>query len=141
MIRKTILAAGTIFISKKTKRYLLNYRSDSSSHPNCWGFWGGKLNENETIFEGLDRECREELGEIPNYSKIQILDEFKSIDGKFKYYSFAVVVEDEFIPNTNKESMGYCWIELGHYPKPLHPGARTLLENKNIIKVLKELCA
>ena len=140
MTQKTIMAAGTIFVSRKTKRFLLNYRSNSVSHPNCWGFWGGKLNEDETIFEGLDRECREELGKIPKYIKTQILDEFKSADGRFKYYSFAVLVEEEFLPITNKESMGFCWVELGHYPKPLHPGARALLENKTIIKVLKELC-
>ena len=136
---KDIRAAGTLFIAKKTKRILLNFRSNTVSHPTCWGFWGGKLNEDESVFTGLTREVVEEMGFVPKHLKTQILDEYKSPDGKFKYYSFAVVVEDEFIPLTNDESIGYAWSAIGHYPKPLHPGARSLLDSKIIIKVLKNL--
>lgn len=137
---KIIRAAGTVFLSKKTKRLLLNFRSENVSHPKCFGFWGGKLNSDEKIYQGLTREVIEELGFIPRYIKTNILDQYISPDGKFKYYSFVVLVDDEFIPHLNHESCGYCWLEIGCYPRPLHPGARVLLEDKNIIALFKKLC-
>lgn len=134
-----IRAAGTVFLSKKTKRMLLNFRSSSVTKPFSWGFWGGKLNTNENIHEGLTREVIEELGFIPEYEAITIIDEYVSQDGLFKYYSFVVIVNEEFIPITNDESAGFAWVNIGEYPRPLHPGATVILENKSIIKSLKKL--
>lgn len=134
-----IKAAGTIFIAKSTKRLLLNFRSVDSSKPNCFGFWGGKLNKDETIIQGLDREIKEEIGFIPSYERVIVIDEFTSNDKNFKYFSFAVVVQNEFIPQINHESQGYCWCSLDNYPKPLHPGARAILENESVTKSLRRL--
>jgi len=78
-----IRAAGCIFIAKSTKRILLNFRSEQSNKPNCFGFWGGKVDPSENIFEGLSRECTEELGFIPVYERITIIDQFVSPDGHF----------------------------------------------------------
>ena len=135
-----IRAAGAIFLCKASKRILMNFRSESVAKPNCWGFWGGKLDPEENILTGLSREIIEELGFIPKYDNAIILDEYVSPDGQFKYYSFVVMVPEEFIPITNDESQGYCWCKLGSYPKPLHPGARAILENKVTIKTLFKLC-
>ena len=134
-----IRAAGCIFIAKSTKRILLNFRSEQSNKPNCFGFWGGKVDPSENIFEGLSRECTEELGFIPVYERITIIDQFVSPDGHFTYYSFAVIVPEEFIPKINHESQGYCWCSLDGYPKPLHPGAKALLENMSVTKSLSRL--
>src|ERR1035441_2356280 len=135
----TIKAAGTIFLSRKTKRILLNFRSANVSKPNCWGFWGGKINPSETIMGGLDREIREELGFVPNYERVTIIDEYTSNDLNFKYFSFAIIVPDEFLPITNDESTGFAWVSLNNYPKPLHPGARAILENTSVTKSLLRL--
>ena len=135
----TIKAAGSIFLAKSTKRILLNFRSMNVSKPNCWGFWGGKINPSESIINGLDREIKEELGFLPKYDKITIIDEFTSNDHNFKYFSFAILVPDEFIPITNDESIGYAWVTMNNYPKPLHPGAKAILENTSITKSLLRL--
>jgi ADP-ribose pyrophosphatase YjhB (NUDIX family) len=134
-----IRAAGCVFISKSTKRVLLNFRSEDTAKPNCFGFWGGKLHTDESILEGLTREVIEELGMIPEYERIIILDEFTSPDGRFKYYSFAVIVTSEFIPILNEESQGYCWTGFDNYPKPLHPGAKAILENVSVKNSLIKL--
>jgi ADP-ribose pyrophosphatase YjhB (NUDIX family) len=132
-------AAGTFFISESTKRILLNFRSSKSSKPNCFGFWGGKINADESIMGGLSREISEEVGFIPEYNRVIMIDEYLSEDKFFKYYSFCVLVPDEFIPRINHESSGYAWCSMGNYPKPLHPGARAILENESITKSLLRL--
>ncbi len=135
----TIRAAGAIFMSRSTKRVLLNFRSEQSAKPNCFGFWGGKLDPDENILTGLSREVIEEVGFVPPYERFMIIDEFTSPDSHFKYYSFVVIVTDEFIPKINHESQGYCWCSLDNYPKPLHPGARAILENESVTKNLIRL--
>lgn len=134
-----IIAAGAIFISTETKRILLNFRSDSVSKPNCFGFWGGKIEKNEKILEGLTREIKEEVGFLPEYEKIYPIDVYCSPDGFFRYYSFVILTEKEFIPIINSESSGYIWCTLGTYPKPLHNGAKYILLNKSYIKNIRNL--
>ena len=134
-----IRAAGCIFLARSTRRVLLNFRSEDSAKPNCFGFWGGKVEAHENIFEGLSREVIEELGFVPAYERITIIDQFISPDNQFTYYSFAVVVSEEFIPKLNHESQGYAWTSFAHYPKPLHPGAKAILENESVTKCLLRL--
>ena len=56
-----IKAVGTIFLSLKTDRILLGLRSTDSSHPLTWSFFGGKVEEGETLGYALQRELEEEL--------------------------------------------------------------------------------
>ena len=41
---------------------------------------------------------------------------------RFVYYTFLIMVDQEFVPILNEEHRGYCWVELRDHPKPLHPG-------------------
>jgi len=132
-------AAGTILISLKTKRVLLNLRSASVKSPRTWGFIGGKINHNERILEGLSREIREEIGFIPQYTKAFPLDIFSTLDKKFSYYTFAILVVDEFIPLINKESGGWGWFDIDCLPKPLHPGARAILSHPDFHKNFQQI--
>lgn len=134
-----IQAAGTIFIARSTKRILLNFRSTTVSKPNCWGFWGGKINQDETILQGLEREIKEEVGFLPAYERISVIDQFVSPDGFFTYSSFAIITSTEFLPIINDESVGYAWVSFKSYPKPLHPGAKALLENESVTTCLLKL--
>jgi 8-oxo-dGTP pyrophosphatase MutT (NUDIX family) len=122
-----INAAGTIFISLTTKRVLLNFRSNDVKSPKTWGFIGGKVNSNERILEGLSREIREEIGFIPQYKAVFPLDIYNTIDKRFSYYTYAILVEDEFVPFINRESGGWGWFDIDCLPKPLHAGCKAVL--------------
>lgn len=127
-------AVGAVFLAKSTGRMMLNLRSDTVTYSNNWGFVGGKIEHNESPIEALHREMKEELGSsIPAIDDIIPFDVFCTKNGKFKYYSFIVVVKDEFIPVLNDESAGYAWVKIGNWPKPLHPGAKSTLYNHTIV--------
>jgi 8-oxo-dGTP pyrophosphatase MutT (NUDIX family) len=118
-------AAGALFVSSKTKRVLLNLRAPYKTHKYEWSLFGGMIDGDETPKEALDRECTEEMGFVPSVTKTYPIDIYESRDKNFRYYTFVCIVEDEFIPVLNEESIGYTWIDLGTWPKPMHSGARN----------------
>lgn len=127
-IQKT--ASGALFVSSKTKRVLLNLRAPHKTHKHEWSLFGGMVDGDETPKEALDRECIEEMGFLPDVTKTYPFDIYESRDKNFRYYTFVCIVEDEFIPTLNGESIGYVWINLGTWPKPMHIGARNSLCSK-----------
>lgn len=127
---QTNTSAGIFFYSNKTKRYLYLLRNESR-YPTSWGIPGGKVEEGETLLEGVIRECEEELGYFPqNYKLIPIQ---KFVNNTFIYNTFFCEIEDEFKPNLNNEHCGYAWVEEGFYPKPLHPGLFNTI-NFDVVK-------
>lgn len=127
------IGVGTLIISVKTKRVLLNMRAAHKTHAMCWALFGGMMENGEQPKEALLRELVEEMGFIPDIEKIYPFDVYQSKDKHFKYYSFVCTVEDEFIPELNYESCGYCWIDLGQWPKPMHQGAKISFCNLKAI--------
>jgi 8-oxo-dGTP pyrophosphatase MutT (NUDIX family) len=91
-------------------------------HPGAWGLPGGKVEAGETLLGAMERECTEELGHFPDYSKLMPLEKFTSADGQFEYNTWICVVDNEFVPVLNYEHLGYAWIDAGQWPKPMHPG-------------------
>lgn len=128
-----MIAAGALFYSIGTKRFLFLLRNNSKTK-NTWGLPGGKLNIDESTIIGLNRELLEELGEVPEIIKYIPLETFTSLDNEFRYHSFIFIINNEFIPILNSEHDGYCWTTLEKFPKPLHPG----LFNTINISVIKE---
>jgi 8-oxo-dGTP pyrophosphatase MutT (NUDIX family) len=126
----TTTAAGVVFLAKSTGRCLLQLRKAEKKFKNTWGFWGGVLEHAETPYDAIKRELSEEIGFIPELTKLNPIDVFQSSDKNFYYYSFVYVVEQEFAPILNSESAGYAWVDIGWWPQPLHAGARiTLMQN------------
>jgi 8-oxo-dGTP pyrophosphatase MutT (NUDIX family) len=113
-----IISAGIFFYSKSTERFLYLLRNDIKN-PN-WGVPGGKIEENETLLEGLQRECLEEINYWPEYPKLVPIQKF--VNNNFTYHTFFCSVDEEFVPYLNNEHCGYAWVGRGNYPKPLHPG-------------------
>lgn len=100
-------SAGVFFYSTKTKRYLYLLRTDSKN-PGNWGIPGGKIENGETLFEGIARECEEEIGIFPSDAKLIPIQKF--INNNFTYHTFFCEVADEFIPALNEEHCGYAWV-------------------------------
>lgn len=114
-------AVGVWFYSLDTHRYLYLLRNDIKN-PNTWGLPGGKVDAGETLLEAIDRECREELGSMPDYIRLVPLEQFTSPDAGFVYHTFFCCVANEFKPTLNHEHLGYAWIDGSTWPKPMHPG-------------------
>ena len=114
-------AVGIWFYAQDTQRYLYLLRNDPR-HPGTWGLPGGKIDAGETLIQAIQRECREEMGSMPNYIRLAPLEKFTSADGGFAYHTFFCSVETEFAPILNDEHVGWAWIASGHWPKPMHPG-------------------
>lgn len=134
-------AAGACIIAKDTKRILLQQRSKEVSYPRNWGLFGGKVEEKENVSQGLLRELNEEinLDPIKDIVKVYPLDQYHSRDKTFSYYTFVVIVEQEFVPILNSETGGYTWIHCDYVPKPLHPGTRRTLFSKNKLKQIRTI--
>ena len=111
-------AAGVFFFSKSTRRYLYLLRSDSRSP--TWSIPGGGIDKEETLLEGIERECQEEMNF--NIIELKLIPIQKFVNNTFVYHTFFCEVPDEFIPTLNDEHVGYAWVNEGMYPKPLHPG-------------------
>ena len=117
----SVKAVGVWFLAKATGRYLYLLRNDPK-HPETWGLPGGKVEHNETLLGAMERECIEELGRFPVYTKLMPLEKFTSADGVFEYNTWVCILEQEFVPVLNDEHVGYAWIDRKNWPKPMHPG-------------------
>ena len=124
-------AVGVWFLSQATGRYLYLLRNDSK-HPGSWGLPGGKIETGETLLGGMERECVEELGSFPAYTRLMPLEKFTSADGIFEYHTWVCVVDLEFIPILNNEHLGYAWIDQGTWPRPMHPGLWSTVNLESI---------
>lgn len=130
------ISGGVFFYAHNTKRFLYLLRNDPKNQGN-WGIPGGKIEENETLLDGVKRECIEEIGYFPPIAKLIPIQKF--INNNFVYHTFYCKVDDEFIPILNDEHSGYCWIDYEHYPKPMHPGLFNTINFDVVQDKLKDL--
>lgn len=126
-------SAGIFFYCRNTKRYLYLLRNDKSP---SWSIPGGKLEKEETLLTGLERECTEEMNTWNKDWKLIPIQKF--VNNTFTYHTFFCEVDDEFRPTLNDEHCGYAWVAEENYPKPLHPG---LFSTINIDLVQEKLSA
>ena len=132
----TNVSAGVFFYSESTKRFLYLLRNDSKN-PGNWGIPGGKIEGDETLLEGLQRECIEEISYFPDNAKLIPIQKF--VNNSFTYHTFFCKVDNEFIPTLNDEHCGYAWVGNKQYPKPLHPGLFSKVNMDNVQEKLKTL--
>ena len=138
MVNRDLTAVGALFIAVESKRALFLLR-DQDTYSDTWGLVGGQVEGKETLYEGLTRETKEEIGFVPEIQKVIPLELFSSPDGHFNYHTFAVLVKKEFIPELSSEHKGYAWCDLNNTPKPLHPGLYNSLSNKVIRDKIKTI--
>lgn len=129
------ISAGIFFYSASTDRFLFLLRNDKAN--GFWGIPGGKIENDETLLEGLARECDEEIQHFPENAKLVPIQKF--VNNTFTYHTFFCKVDSEFIPILNDEHVGYCWVDVNHYPKPLHPGLFNTINFDVVQEKLKAL--
>ncbi len=133
-----IICSGGLFLAKDTKRFLFLLRTQGKT-AGTWGIVGGKKEPSDiTVLDILKREITEEIGVSPEIQKVVPLELFVSNDQHFQYNTYVLIVENEFIPNLNKEHSGYAWCNYDTWPKPLHQGVKNSFNNK-IIRAKLEL--
>lgn len=128
-------AAGVFFYSKSTQRYLYLLRSDQRSP--TWSIPGGGIDQDETLLEGIIRECQEEMKF--DLSELKLIPIQKFVNNNFVYHTFFCEVDEEFMPLLNDEHVGYAWVRSGLYPKPLHPGLFSTVNIDIVIEKLNSL--
>lgn len=128
-------AAGVFFYSKATKSYLYLLRSDQRSP--TWSIPGGGIDKDETLLEGVARECMEEMNF--DLSELKLIPIQKFVNNNFVYHTFFCEVDEEFMPMLNDEHVGYAWVRSGLYPKPLHPGLFSTVNIDIVIEKLNSL--
>lgn len=127
-----VRAVGALIVSRKTKRALLQLRSETARHGLSWGLWGGKLVGKEGDLEGLKRELCEELGwpGVPDTVAISHIYTFTTKDKKFRHVSYLILCENEFHPSLNHESAGHCWVNLFCWPMPVHQNTAKMFASR-----------
>ena len=123
-------AVGAYIVCKSTLRTLYNMRTPSKTYGYQWSIWGGMIEDGERPIDALYRELEEEMGFVPKIERIYPFDIYESKNKLFKYVTYVCVVDEEFIPVINLEAVGYAWIDLHVYPKPLHEGVRKTFINE-----------
>ncbi len=121
-------SAGIFFYCVDTGRFLYLLRNDNNY---SWGVPGGKIEKEETLLEGIERECVEEIGYFPKDAKLVPIQKF--VNNTFTYHTFFCAVDDEFVPLLNDEHIGYAWVGMNQHPKPMHPGLFSTV-NIDIVK-------
>jgi len=129
---------GALIYAKSTNRYLFLLRN-KSKHSGSWGIVGGKIDDGETVIQGLVREIQEEIGVNYANRKFIPLETFTADNRKFVYYTFLISINEEFVPQLNDEHRGYCWVNLEDYPRPLHPGLWRSFNFDIVMKKIKTL--
>ena len=136
--RKHFTAAGTFIFALDTRRYLFLLRSDER-YENTWALAGGQIEPRETILTGLNRECQEEIGQVPDWIKICPVETFTSPDTRFTYHTYFGVVQSEFLPVLNCEHHGYAWVASEQWPRPLHPGLWSTVQIAEVQAKIRQL--
>jgi len=113
-----IKAAGALFYSTDTERFLFLLRADDT-YTNTWATVGGRVEKGETVIQCLNREINEEVGFSPIIKKTIPIDLFVSNDQRFEFHTFICLVDKEFVPKLNHEHKGFAWSSIDVYPKPL----------------------
>ena len=138
MENNTLESCGALIYCRKTKRHLFLLRN-KSRYRNSWGLVGGKVESGERVIDALAREIQEEIKFDIGQLKVKPIEKFTSDDNGFVYHTFMVVVDTEFAPILNHEHIGYCWVPLENYPKPLHPGVWRTFKFESVVREIKTI--
>ncbi len=123
--------SGALICARSTKRFLL-LQKKTGKHAGRWGLVGGTNMQNETAWQGLQREITEEIGSLPVIKKTLPLEKFVSNDSLFNFHTYFCLVDNEFVPVLSQEHVAWGWFDINNLPKPVHKGLDLSLRNRII---------
>jgi 8-oxo-dGTP pyrophosphatase MutT (NUDIX family) len=123
------LGAGCLLVCQSTDKFLLIKRSEYVPTPNTWSLPGGRVDYGEKPLIAAKREVSEETGFDIGDRKMQLIYHNDVHAPRFRYYTYACMVDDEFKPTLNWESTDYMWCDLDTLPNPLHWGVSQLVSH------------
>jgi 8-oxo-dGTP pyrophosphatase MutT (NUDIX family) len=101
------------------EKFLLGQRNKDGSFPNCWSLFGGKIEEGESILEGIKRELYEETGiESDNIRYVPFEEQW---DMGYPYNFYLGYCNEEYECQLNDENQDWGWFDINNTPKPLFP--------------------
>lgn len=108
------------FIQKDGKVLLVKYSEDATKHPNIlargkWDMPGGRLNEGESVFEGLKREVFEEIGKEAVIEKPLVTGTFTNLarhKNFFVIYQVSLSDYSEPFHFHDGEVFGVEWVDV-----------------------------
>lgn len=131
--------AGCLLLARTTDQFLLIKRSQYVAAPGVWSLPGGKVELDEHPEHAAKREVLEEIGidlsKIPAF----LIYTNETHAPRFKFYTFACILEDEMEPILNWESEDFLWCNMSSLPSPLHWGVDQLLASHLAGKRLKKV--
>ena len=131
-LQQRLIGAGILPICYNTGRVLLCKRGEHQSHPLEWATWGGgfEKDQDKTPKDCAKREFWEETRCKLDYKisnkPIEIVDK-----NHFKYYIYAGLFKQEWIPDieTEKEASGWGWFDLDNLPENMMDDLAAFFEN------------
>lgn len=130
------VCAGCLIMANDTGRFLMPLRGPGVTDPNCWGTWGGGVDNGEHIEAAVRREVMEEAG----YEGGSVMYPLYVFRGEnMIYYNYLMVVPHEFDPVLNWETTKAIWFDTPERAEPKHPGLHALLNDDPSIKTIQTI--
>jgi hypothetical protein len=99
---------------------------DIGSYGFNWTYPGGGIENGETPYDSAMRECREEIGFVPEH---KVIGEYLHSNGYLTYLAeLPTKFEDDKV-KLNNESTNYGWYGYGDLPDPLHDGVTAAVDS------------
>jgi|LakMenEpi03Aug12_release.lakeMendotaPanAssembly.Ray.scaffolds.fasta_scaffold1398922_2 8-oxo-dGTP pyrophosphatase MutT (NUDIX family) len=116
---KRKIYGGVLLIDINTNSFLLGQRAKNVSFANSWSLFGGKIEKDEDVLEGVKRELFEETKINPK-NIIFKLFEIQN-DMGYPYHFYLGFCDGKIKCELNEESQDWGWFTLENLPKPLFP--------------------
>jgi len=130
--------SGCLIVALDTGRWLLIQRSDYVPMPLTWSLPGGRTDPGESPDRTARREVEEEIGLDLKSTRLRLIHTNDTYAPRFRFYTFAAVVDEEFEPLLNWESASYEWCDMSALPEPLHWGVSQLTNHAKAMAKLSD---
>lgn len=117
--------AGILF-KHGNEGLFLKRSSTDEDYGGSWSIAGGTIMNGEDPYQASLRECKEELGMVPDH---EIKGTYVHENG---YVTHLAEVKEKFEPTLNHEHESSGWFGFDQLPSPVHPGVPAAIGSFNL---------